>query len=43
VKETETSYDSEAVLDLLSKTGRVPEALARRLRPGLSGEGKRSG
>jgi DNA processing protein len=31
VKETEAPYDSQAVLDLLSKAGRVPEALARRL------------
>jgi DNA processing protein len=31
VKENEAPYDSQAVLDLLSKTGRVPEALARRL------------
>ncbi len=34
VKEAEVPYDSQAVLDLLSKTGRVPEALARRLRTG---------
>lgn len=34
VKETEVPYDSQAVLDLLSKAGRVPEALARRLRAG---------
>jgi DNA protecting protein DprA len=33
-KETEAPYDSQAVLDLLAKTGRVPEALARRLRTG---------
>ena len=31
VKENEAPHDSQAVLDLLSKTGRVPEALARRL------------
>jgi predicted Rossmann fold nucleotide-binding protein DprA/Smf involved in DNA uptake len=34
VKETEVPYDSQAVLDLLSEGGRVPEALARRLRAG---------
>jgi predicted Rossmann fold nucleotide-binding protein DprA/Smf involved in DNA uptake len=33
-KETEAPYDSQSVLDLLAKTGRVPEALARRLRTG---------
>lgn len=32
VQETATAYDSQAVLELLSKTGRVPETLARRLR-----------
>ena len=32
VMETEVPYDSQAVLDLLSKAGRVPDALARRLR-----------
>jgi len=32
VKETEEPYDSQAVLHLLSEAGRVPEALARRLR-----------
>jgi predicted Rossmann fold nucleotide-binding protein DprA/Smf involved in DNA uptake len=31
VKEEEVPYDPQAVLDLISKTGRVPEALARRL------------
>ena len=31
VKENEAPYDSQAVLDLLSKTGRIPDALARRL------------
>jgi predicted Rossmann fold nucleotide-binding protein DprA/Smf involved in DNA uptake len=30
--ETEAPYDPRAVLDLLAKAGRVPEALARRLR-----------
>jgi DNA processing protein len=38
VKEIETPYDSEAVLDLLSKTGRVPETLARRLQKGSAGQ-----
>ncbi|GAB4536433.1 MAG: DNA-processing protein DprA [Anaerolineae bacterium] len=34
VREVETEYDTQAILHLLSKTGRVPEALARRLRQG---------
>lgn len=34
VKETEVPYNSQSVLDLLSEAGRVPEALARRLRKG---------
>jgi predicted Rossmann fold nucleotide-binding protein DprA/Smf involved in DNA uptake len=32
VKEAELPYDSQAVLDLLSEAGRVPESLVRRLR-----------
>jgi DNA processing protein len=35
VKDAEVPYDSEAVLDLLAKAGKVPEALARRLREEL--------
>jgi DNA processing protein len=31
-EETEAPFDAQAALDLLSKTGQVPEALARRLR-----------
>jgi len=34
VNETETLYDSQAVLDLLLEAGRVPEVLAKRLRTG---------
>lgn len=34
VQETAAAYDPQAVLELLSKTGRVPETLARRLRKG---------
>jgi len=34
VMETEAPYDSQAILDLLQEAGRVPEALARRLRTG---------
>jgi DNA protecting protein DprA len=34
VMEAEAPYDSQAVLDLLSSTGQVPDALARRLRTG---------
>jgi len=34
VKETEVPDNSQSVLDLLSEAGRVPEALARRLRKG---------
>lgn len=37
VKETEVPYDSQAVLDLLSEAGRVPESLARRLREAAGG------
>jgi predicted Rossmann fold nucleotide-binding protein DprA/Smf involved in DNA uptake len=34
IQETSAAYDSQAVLELLSKTGQVPEVLARRLRKG---------
>jgi DNA processing protein len=32
VRETEEAYDPQAILDLLSEAGRVPEALSKRLR-----------
>jgi hypothetical protein len=35
VREAEVPYDSKAVLDLLTKAGKVPDALARRLRKEL--------
>jgi hypothetical protein len=38
VREIEAAYDPQAVLDLLSEAGRVPDALARRLRGGLEGK-----
>jgi predicted Rossmann fold nucleotide-binding protein DprA/Smf involved in DNA uptake len=34
VSDADVPYDSQAVLDLLAKSGRVPETLARRLRDG---------
>jgi DNA processing protein len=35
VKDAEVPYDSQAVLDLLKRTGKVPDVLARRLREEL--------